>query len=157
VTYPEADRWAEFVDLERDEEAEHRAAVELARRERLDEKGGVVPFPKPTKRHRASANEWLAIRDKFPERTCRLCPEPWQDLHHLLPKDGSGTWPGGDDVVDNLIPLCRSCHNLVEARLTSARARVRDTLTARNLDYLKRRIGDRWFVFLDRHYAERAA
>jgi hypothetical protein len=39
MTYPEADRWGEFYDVERDIEAEHVAAVELARRERLDERG----------------------------------------------------------------------------------------------------------------------
>lgn len=33
------DRWVDPLDAERDREAEHREAVELARRERLDEKG----------------------------------------------------------------------------------------------------------------------
>lgn len=155
--FDENDHWFDRWIMEREDEVEHVRAQQVARREWLYEKGDVAPLPKPRKRHRADPNEWLSIRDKFPERTCRLCPEPWQDLHHLLPKDGHGTWPGGDDVADNLIPLCRSCHNLIEARLASARARVRETLTERNVEYLKRRIGDRWFVFLDLHYAEMAA
>lgn len=117
----------------------------------------VTPNPKPfTKRRRASANEWLQIRDKFPELTCRLCSEVWEDLHHLLPKDGNGTWPSGDDLASNLVPLCRFHHVQVELRHRSTRSRVRATLTDRNVEYLKGRIGDRWHVFLDRHYAEAA-
>lgn len=160
MPYVDEDRWTEFVDAERDEEVEHVAAVELARRERLDEKGGVVPLPKPTKRHRADPNEWLHIRDNIIPRRCRVCDAPWDpdrdDLHHLLPKDGHGTWPGGDDVIPNLIPLCRDDHREVEARDPFARSIIRRNLTQANVDYLKNRIGDRWHVFLERHYSEAA-
>lgn len=48
MTYPEADRWAEFFELERDEDNEQLRASEEAKLERLREKGWPhVPFTGP--------------------------------------------------------------------------------------------------------------
>lgn len=71
---------------------------------------------RPNKRYRrkvASPKQWAAIRaaktDGFPCRVCReLGP---MDPHHIVPRDR-----GGDDVAENIAPLCRRDHDLVEGR-----------------------------------------
>ena len=37
---------------------------------------------------------------------CKICNAVAVDLHHIIFKS-----QGGTDNVNNLIPLCRSCHN----------------------------------------------
>jgi len=40
---------------------------------------------------------------------CRRCCARWgTELHHLVKRSH-----GGDDVADNLIPLCRDCHRFI--------------------------------------------
>ena len=39
-----------------------------------------------------------------------------QDVHHCSPRGMGGDQVGGKDVIDNLVGLCRSCHDEVEAR-----------------------------------------
>jgi 5-methylcytosine-specific restriction endonuclease McrA len=65
----------------------------------------------------ASAKQWqrIAAEKKGP---CRVCKRPtthleaWRagslTLHHIIPRDF-----GGDDVADNIAPLCFACHPLV--------------------------------------------
>lgn len=38
---------------------------------------------------------------------CEVCGKTAADIHHALPKGR-----GGKDDADNLIALCRECHNL---------------------------------------------
>ncbi len=40
--------------------------------------------------------------------TCVLCLEPANHPHHVLPKSA-----GGEDTLDNIVPLCYSCHRFV--------------------------------------------
>lgn len=61
------------------------------------------PDPKPRKRivDRAALNAKLANEPK-----CRKCKNAKAtDPHHIVLKS-----KGGDDVEDNVVPLCRPCH-----------------------------------------------
>lgn len=76
--------------------------------------GDAHPFPKVvqlargTGRYRrrvASPKQWAAIREAKLDR-CRVCGNlGGLHLHHLVPRD----WHG-DDLADNLVPLCSYCH-----------------------------------------------
>lgn len=82
------------------------------------------PYPKSVqlggqrKRYRrrvASPKQWAAIRaEKIERAPCRVCGivfvnVPGMDAHHLIPRDQFG-----DDVADNIVPLCRDCHTSIE-------------------------------------------
>ena len=59
----------------------------------------------------ASPKQWAAFKEAKRE-PCRVCREkPGTSLHHIVPRDF-----GGDDVADNLAPLCFECHILVTLR-----------------------------------------
>ena len=114
------------------------------------------PRPKPPKPYRASAKDWEKIREYLLPDICWVCGvEQATELHHLLPRDGAGTWPRGDDIGVNLIPLDSECHRKIEARDPEARAALRGALMPSNLHYLVFRLGgkDRAETFLERHYA----
>jgi HNH endonuclease len=85
------------------------------------------PFPKSRqlargqKRYRrkvASPKQWQAI-SAAKVGPCRVCCDPGRNggafgriqLHHIIPRED-----GGDDVADNIVPLCLSCHSLVTGR-----------------------------------------
>ena len=55
----------------------------------------------------ASPKQWQAIQ-AAKGRTCRVCLLDTNaiQLHHLVPRDF-----GGDDVPENLVPLCPRCHS----------------------------------------------
>lgn len=65
------------------------------------------------KRHRADTAEWKEIRAQFAGECCASCGLPAESLHHVVPKSQSG-----DDVFENLVPLCgdgtRGCHGKLE-------------------------------------------
>ena len=44
---------------------------------------------------------------------CEYCAEPAVDIHHIIPK-GMGGNPKAD-CIENLIGLCRSCHDKAHA------------------------------------------
>lgn len=112
--------------------------------------------PRPAKRHRADSNEWFFMRRHFSKSPCRVCGSGWDSLHHLYPRG-----QGGDDAIENLIPLCGSgttgCHGLVENHNRAARATVRATLTDANRWYLTYKLGHRAAGWLDSQYPEFAA
>jgi hypothetical protein len=70
----------------------------------------VTPDTKPAKRFRACQAEWADIHQGFSGLPCTSCGqgEPLE-LHHILPRS-----QGGDDVPNNLVVLCRSCHTRLE-------------------------------------------
>lgn len=107
---------------------------------------------KPRKRRKFDREEWVEARLVFRGSRCRIdgCDEPFTDLHHILPRDGAGTWPSGDDDLRNLVPLCRFHHEHVEMGTGHAREALK--LVKANYEYLAERIGERWLVFLERHY-----
>lgn len=86
------------------------------------------PYPKAqqlgrgTKRYRrkiASPKQWQAIT-AAKRGPCRVCKQPTTHLqafaaasvtwHHVVPRDFHG-----DDVRDNIVPLCFACHTKVTA------------------------------------------
>ena len=70
--------------------------------------------PKPERRVRASQSDWAGIHEQFEHHSCVHCGLPHQSLHHILPRS-----QGGDDIIDNLAPLCgdgtRGCHGILES------------------------------------------
>ena len=52
----------------------------------------------------------LKIRPNFikDHPYCQYCGKPTQHVHHLIPLA-----KGGDNRINNLIPLCRKCHGLI--------------------------------------------
>jgi len=112
--------------------------------------------PRPPRRTKATLAEWKRLRQqKLAGKTCRVCDEPAETLHHLVPKS-----LGGDDVANNLVGVCGSgttgCHGLVEARNSVACRALGDALTSDELSYVLARKGP---VFLERYFywKERAA
>ena len=75
--------------------------------------------PKRYRRKVAGPKQWQAIEAAKLYQPCRICKNgdgtrPYVrplDPHHLIPRD----WHG-DDVADNIIGLCRGCHDGVELR-----------------------------------------
>ena len=62
----------------------------------------------------ASPKQWAAIKaEKCDGGWCRVCKvRNWDlDAHHLVPRDRNG-----DDVAENIVGLCRECHEKVERR-----------------------------------------
>lgn len=103
---------------------------------------------KPAKRYRAAIGEWQKFREWFCLERCWACGKPWQELHHIYPRG-----QGGDDVVENLAPLCRDCHRRIEAREPIARSQLRFALMPSHVKYLESKLGDTAQGWLDRNYA----
>lgn len=77
----------------------------------------MTAIPKPPSRYKASAREWQLIRDRFHRegfRECIHCSFRTDlELHHIVPRS-----QGGDDVIQNLVPLCQQCHRVLEDHAT---------------------------------------
>lgn len=84
-----------------------------------------------TKDPRAQIQKLLA------DRECRLCGRPAQDAHHLIYRSHDG-----DDVPDNLIPLCRRCHDTVHDGDRIARLSLMLTLRDEERAYVVSKLGD---------------
>src|SRR5947208_2495245 len=74
--------------------------------------------PRRYRRKVASPKQWQAIQaEKI--GPCRVCCDPGRNgsafgkiqLHHVVARDHFG-----DDVADNLVPLCPACHHRVTIR-----------------------------------------
>jgi 5-methylcytosine-specific restriction endonuclease McrA len=105
--------------------------------------------PKPRKRHRASQAEWKEIRAAFrrSDCCCWTCPANWTELHHILNRAHSG-----DDVIENLAPLCAECHQRIEARDPFTRSLLRQSLMPSNIAYLSSRLAENVGGWLERNY-----
>lgn len=66
--------------------------------------------PRPPKREKASRKGWQAIHARFEHAVCTHCAMRPVELHHVVSRS-----QGGDDVAENLCPLCRSCHGILES------------------------------------------
>jgi hypothetical protein len=116
----------------------------------------VTPFPKAKqlargeRRYRrkvASPKQWAALWEAK-RGPCRVCTaysfDSVIDPHHLVFRED-----GGDDVPDNIVPLCRGCHEALHRRATPAIARLLlSRLSDAEYAYMVQRGGD--------DYAERA-
>jgi hypothetical protein len=115
--------------------------------------------PKPARRVKADQNEWQRLRaEKMgPCRLCGTISGAFVDgvtLHHVVPKGGGR----GDDVAENLVPLCGhgtvGCHGKVEARDPWARSLLGQRLTDAERAYVVGKQGAAW---LERHYGVKEA
>jgi len=146
---------SEFAYTEHDlPERERAISAELEQRDWEEDDTRVLPDPKPTKRYRASRKEWAHMRRVFSTSRCLVCAGEWTELHHVLPRDGGGPYPCGDDVVVNVAPLCAPCHRKVEARDPEALAALRANLNDAHKWYLTYRLGHAAPAWLDRHLPE---
>jgi len=83
---------------------------------------------------------------------CRLCGDRERvDPHHLIPRGMGGTI-GGEWTADNIVGLCRTCHDLVEARDPAANYLLRASLTDAEYAYVVSVAGEGW---LERRYPVR--
>lgn len=80
------------------------------------------PYPKSSqlargeRRYRrtvASPKQWQALASAKlgPCRVCTVANPAYMQLHHLVSREDHG-----DDVADNLVPLCGECHDAVTRR-----------------------------------------
>lgn len=94
----------------------------------------------PYRRRTASRRQWAAI---IREKTgpCRVCGseqngrvETRIHLHRLVSRPR-----GGDDVPDNVVPLCRGCYELVVIGDEATLVQLSVRLTKNELAYVKRK------------------
>ena len=71
-------------------------------------------YNRPVRTNRAYGSEWKKLRDSYISQHpyCELCGRPAQEVHHRVPVSR-----GGQHTEENLISLCRSCHNRVHLAL----------------------------------------
>lgn len=111
------------------------------------------PYPKSrqlargAKRYRrkvASAKQWQAIvAAKI--GPCRVCNTPGHngvlygriEFHHLLSRAALG-----DDVADNIVPLCPDCHAAVTTRDSGALQKLACSLTDGEYAYIVGKLGE---------------
>jgi len=111
------------------------------------------PYPKArqlargAKRYRrkvAAPKAWQAIQ-AAKLGPCRVCCDPGTNgrifgrihLHHVVPRD-----LGGDDVADNIAPLCPDCHAQVTARVLEPCRALCSSLTDAEYAYAVERAGE---------------
>lgn len=120
----------------------------------LGEKNVMGMDPKPARRVKATAGEWAAIRErKLRGWPCRICDDKAAvELHHLVPRGMGGAH--GDDVAENLVPVCRVCHGLIEARDPWASSLLGRRLTNAERQYV---VGKRGAWYLEKRYGLKEA
>jgi len=111
------------------------------------------PFPKRkqlarphrrAKRHVATRAEWARIVAEK-QGPCRVCCDPGHNgslfgriqLHHLVPRALMG-----DDVADNLVPLCLVCHQAVTERRPLELRELAEMLTDAEYAYVIGKLGE---------------
>lgn len=105
------------------------------------------PDPRPSKRG-VKGNAGRAKLRK--EGRCRSCGESRWALsrHHLVPRSQSG-----DDVDDNLVPLCLLCHDTLHNHPGQPRTEVRHAIGRSLTDAERAYVGRKMGVdYLRRHY-----
>lgn len=114
----------------------------------------MIADPKPPRRIKADQNDWIRLRrEKLNGRLCRVCENrPAEELHHLVPRGMGGG--SGDDVADNLIPICKTCHSLIELRDPWASSLLGQRLASAERQYV---IGKRGAWYLEKRYGLKVA
>lgn len=100
--------------------------------------------PKRYRRKVAGPKQWAAIREeKLYGQPCRVCGPAGDglggrmELHHLVPRGRLG-----DDVADNLVPVHRECHKLVEVHNRDALRALAESLTDGEYAYCIGKLGE---------------
>ncbi len=94
-----------------------------------------------------------AAKKKFREDDeCRVCGNFATDAHHVLYRSR-----GGDDVTENIIPLCHDCHMALHFSAgpdyEEVRRAIGESLREEEVAYVLRRLGPtEGAAFLERHY-----
>src|SRR5690348_10221180 len=92
--------------------------------------------PKPAARIVASPTQWFALRAEK-DGPCRVCGSPPpNELHHIVARSRRG-----DDLAENLAPVCVGCHDLIERRNGYALRRLHDSLTEAERTYCAAKLG----------------
>lgn len=104
--------------------------------------------PRRYRRKVAGPKQWQALRaEKL--TACRVCELVYPDyptqeplfppleLHHLVSRS-----KGGDDVADNLYPICRGHHKDVEERFATTLKIVARSLTDAEYAYIIGKLGE---------------
>jgi len=107
------------------------------------------PFPKSRQLARGSRRywrgiagpkKWQALQDEK-HGPCRVCERSLLiapvGLHHVVPRDQAG-----DDTADNLVPLCRQCHDRIHLREQIAALSLFQSLTDAEYAYAVDRAGE---------------
>lgn len=110
----------------------------------LDEwREGRRPDPRPRRRTRApdaGRAKCLSI-----DARCRVCGGArGLQRHHVVPRS-----QGGDDVDENLVPLCSDCHRRITGNDRLALRLLRERLMPEEEAYVVSKRGEDW---LDRRY-----
>lgn len=92
----------------------------------------------------ASPKQWAAIVEAK-QGPCRVCTDPAAngrlygriEFHHLVSRAALG-----DDVADNIAPLCPSCHLLVTQRIAHVLAILAANLTDAEYAYCIAKMGE---------------
>jgi len=85
----------------------------------------------------ASPKQWVQIA-AAKGGTCRLCGRYPVQYHHLVERDAPHF---GDDVADNIVPLCGTDHTLVTDRHKLALYRLGEALTDAEYAYVIGKLG----------------
>lgn len=101
--------------------------------------------PRKYRRKVAGPKQWAALRtEKLTGESCRCCAGASSlplSLHHLVSRS-----LGGDDVADNLAPLCgdgtRGCHGRVENRELAFLTVLAESLTDAEYAYIIGKLGE---------------
>ena len=88
----------------------------------------------------ASPKQWQAIvAAKLGE--CRVCCDrsriAGHHLHHLVPRSR-----GGDDVADNIVPLCPECHDAITRHKPLESRELAESLTDAEYAYVIGKLGE---------------
>ncbi len=106
------------------------------------------PFPKSSqlargeRRYRrkvASPKQWQAFR-AAKGGPCRVCAEHATQLHHVIARGR-----GGDDVADNLVPVCADCHHAITLRMSEPCRVLASSLTDAEYAYAVEKGGEQVF------------
>lgn len=102
--------------------------------------------PKRYRRKVASPKQWQAIQ-AAKLGPCRVCGSAGSNgrlhgriqLHHLIPRG----WHG-DDVADNIVPLCPDCHRWIELRAQGDCRTLLAGLSDAEYAYATEKVGEGW-------------
>ena len=86
----------------------------------------------------ASPRQWQAIH-AAKGYTCRMCGRKPVQYHHLVERDAPHF---GDDVADNIVPLCTLDHALITRRHKLALYRLAEALTDAEYAYVVGKVGE---------------
>ena len=113
--------------------------------------GEVRPFPKGVQLRRgerryprkvASAKQWQALSAAKggPCRVCTVRDPHFMQLHHLVSRQDFG-----DDVADNLVPVCQECHDAITRRVATICRLLLTRLSDAEYAYVVQRGGEDYF------------